>query len=127
MFSIFFFFFQAEDGIRDVAVTGVQTCALPISQRGGPARADRRRNTGKQNNVPEREHREREQVGHRSMLALSLRGISHCPSGLASTVPREQRRMRSFRSVAAAKKAAVAVNSRRVGRLHGRSRTAKSM
>src|SRR2546429_277107 len=27
---IMFFFFQAEDGIRDVAVTGVQTCALPI-------------------------------------------------------------------------------------------------
>src|SRR3989449_7668685 len=27
----FLFFFQAEDGIRDVAVTGVQTCALPIS------------------------------------------------------------------------------------------------
>src|SRR2546429_4485493 len=26
----FFFFFQAEDGIRDVAATGVQTCALPI-------------------------------------------------------------------------------------------------
>src|SRR6266436_8268793 len=33
------FFFQAEDGIRDVAVTGVQTCALPIStqpQTGDP-------------------------------------------------------------------------------------------
>src|SRR2546422_6296366 len=29
--TCFFFFFQAEDGIRDVAVTGVQTCALPIS------------------------------------------------------------------------------------------------
>src|SRR2546429_4228727 len=29
--TFFFFFFQAEDGIRDVAVTGVQTCALPIS------------------------------------------------------------------------------------------------
>src|SRR5687768_13219861 len=29
-FVLFFFFFQAEDGIRDVAVTGVQTCALPI-------------------------------------------------------------------------------------------------
>src|SRR6266436_8644887 len=29
---MFFFFFQAEDGIRDVAVTGVQTCALPISR-----------------------------------------------------------------------------------------------
>src|SRR5216683_7347254 len=30
----FFFFFQAEDGIRDLIVTGVQTCALPISRRG---------------------------------------------------------------------------------------------
>src|SRR5207245_3472756 len=28
---IVFFFFQAEDGIRDATVTGVQTCALPIS------------------------------------------------------------------------------------------------
>src|SRR2546430_9559737 len=35
------FFFQAEDGIRDLTVTGVQTCALPISPLGvggGPAR-----------------------------------------------------------------------------------------
>src|SRR5215469_17282366 len=31
MFIFFFFFFQAEDGIRDLYVTGVQTCALPIS------------------------------------------------------------------------------------------------
>src|SRR5690554_7084612 len=30
----FFFFFQAEDGIRDADVTGVQTCALPISNCG---------------------------------------------------------------------------------------------
>src|SRR6266498_4224684 len=30
-FLLFFFFFQAEDGIRDADVTGVQTCALPIS------------------------------------------------------------------------------------------------
>src|SRR2546429_6569140 len=30
VYMLFFFFFQAEDGIRDVAVTGVQTCALPI-------------------------------------------------------------------------------------------------
>src|SRR2546421_308952 len=30
--TLFFFFFQAEDGIRDLIVTGVQTCALPISQ-----------------------------------------------------------------------------------------------
>src|SRR3712207_8833570 len=30
---ILFFFFQAEDGIRDIGVTGVQTCALPICDR----------------------------------------------------------------------------------------------
>src|SRR2546422_9278805 len=49
-----FFFFQAEDGIRDVAVTGVQTCALPISrprrcdgaERSGPRRPFRRRRAG---------------------------------------------------------------------------------
>src|SRR5579883_3031668 len=36
-----FFFFQAEDGIRDFHVTGVQTCALPIWESGGmvPGRA----------------------------------------------------------------------------------------
>src|SRR6266498_5836765 len=39
----FFFFFQAEDGIRDADVTGVQTCALPIS---GPRRAARARDDG---------------------------------------------------------------------------------
>src|SRR2546430_11838635 len=33
MFVILFFFFQAEDGIRDLTVTGVQTCALPISSQ----------------------------------------------------------------------------------------------
>src|SRR3712207_7086524 len=35
-----FFFFQAEDGIRDIGVTGVQTCALPICR---PERPDARR------------------------------------------------------------------------------------
>src|SRR5690606_40505715 len=30
--ALFLFFFQAEDGIRDFHVTGVQTCALPISR-----------------------------------------------------------------------------------------------
>src|SRR2546422_10555978 len=42
--TFYFFFFQAEDGIRDVAVTGVQTCALPIlthhRQSGPRARAE---------------------------------------------------------------------------------------
>src|SRR2546430_11859083 len=43
-----FFFFQAEDGIRDLTVTGVQTCALPISlvegqqllEKGKPSEAE---------------------------------------------------------------------------------------
>src|SRR3712207_7652936 len=33
------FFFQAEDGIRDIGVTGVQTCALPISPSRGSGRS----------------------------------------------------------------------------------------
>src|SRR2546427_7761527 len=44
MYVVLFFFFQAEDGIRDLTVTGVQTCALPIlapvrvlAHRGPPA------------------------------------------------------------------------------------------
>src|SRR5436305_3674646 len=48
--SFLFFFFQAEDGIRDADVTGVQTCALPISRSrrfggsngSGPATATRK-------------------------------------------------------------------------------------
>src|SRR2546423_10121462 len=40
-YNVFIFFFQAEDGIRDKLVTGVQTCALPIlvadSGEDGPA------------------------------------------------------------------------------------------
>src|SRR5437773_10289374 len=47
--AILFFFFQAEDGIRDRDVTGVQTCALPISTGRGrspcPANSASRRMT----------------------------------------------------------------------------------
>src|SRR5437879_8726383 len=46
--TLVFFFFQAEDGIRDTSVTGVQTCALPIYLR--------RRAAG----VPVSRHRHRE-------------------------------------------------------------------
>src|SRR5437879_13821067 len=42
MVVCFFFFFQAEDGIRDTSVTGVQTCALPISGGAGSGHPDRR-------------------------------------------------------------------------------------
>src|SRR2546425_5869409 len=41
--ATFFFFFQAEDGIRDKLVTGVQTCALPIFHDVHPAGAGRDR------------------------------------------------------------------------------------
>src|SRR5205085_5520266 len=40
---LWFFFFQAEDGIRDLTVTGVQTCALPISRLAGRTRRGARR------------------------------------------------------------------------------------
>ena len=43
--SFYRFFFQAEDGIRDRDVTGVQTCALPISQA-RPGKLDRGRQGG---------------------------------------------------------------------------------
>jgi len=36
LYIVFFFFFQAEDGIRDDLVTGVQTCALPIYDLAAP-------------------------------------------------------------------------------------------
>src|SRR5258707_13400690 len=38
---VFVFFFQAEDGIRDIGVTGVQTCALPIFDRQPARQVDR--------------------------------------------------------------------------------------
>src|SRR5205823_11968666 len=41
-----FFFFQAEDGIRDKLVTGVQTCALPISHRAPRSSQLARRDAG---------------------------------------------------------------------------------
>src|SRR5438105_11177408 len=42
LFCSFFFFFQAEDGIRDPLVTGVQTCALPIYPDRGVCQNHRR-------------------------------------------------------------------------------------
>src|SRR5947209_13632787 len=42
----YFFFFQAEDGIRDIGVTGVQTCALPISLLGDRGTGRRPRAAG---------------------------------------------------------------------------------
>src|SRR5256886_9163672 len=75
-----FFFFQAEDGIRDLTVTGVQTCALPICRvaalRGGGGRHDRRPSPLEHGarGAGDREHRVtavRRDPGHRR----------HCPYG----------------------------------------------
>src|SRR2546425_13204214 len=51
---MFFFFFQAEDGIRDKLVTGVQTCALPISQvtRSGNVLRIHMQDQGEQPRIP---------------------------------------------------------------------------
>src|SRR5260370_20182465 len=55
-----FFFFQAEDGIRDSSVTGVQTCALPIFSGAGVFMAwnctDLTTGTGSIRTVPGHEH-----------------------------------------------------------------------
>src|SRR3712207_7345336 len=48
----FFFFFQAEDGIRDIGVTGVQTCALPISGLPATASRPRRRPRARAGSLP---------------------------------------------------------------------------
>src|SRR3989440_1452284 len=62
-----FFFFQAEDGIRDLIVTGVQTCALPILPEGRP---------------PE----------HVVLEALAMRGYQECVT-LAFVDPALQQRL----------------------------------
>src|SRR2546430_17502151 len=49
-----FFFFQAEDGIRDLTVTGVQTCALPICGQGRVDRAHRARTRAASGRSPAR-------------------------------------------------------------------------
>src|SRR2546430_4368149 len=73
----FFFFFQAEDGIRDLTVTGVQTCALPISEGLGFTACD-----------------SKQWLGHRGTVGKVLLGDLHilnenmqpCPVGTSGTV-----------------------------------------
>src|SRR5260370_1498337 len=53
----YYFFFQAEDGIRDSSVTGVQTCALPISEGNVSSRRGRDVRRDKNDNHERREFR----------------------------------------------------------------------
>src|SRR3989440_3714966 len=55
----YFFFFQAEDGIRDLIVTGVQTCALPISRAGAARAVHEHRRPGAPGAAPAQAHRDR--------------------------------------------------------------------
>src|SRR3989441_8230584 len=64
-FVFIFFFFQAEDGIRDKLVTGVQTCALPISAEQEPDDVD---DTAEQAHLDADDHQER-------AVALEARGL----------------------------------------------------
>src|SRR2546426_7363540 len=71
----FFFFFQAEDGIRDYKVTGVQTCALPICtytvriSAVRPAASPRRR------------------IGSVLVKGVAVRSTSSAPSSATSAAP----------------------------------------
>src|SRR5205823_12068847 len=61
-----FFFFQAEDGIRDKLVSGVQTCALPISPHGALERVravPQLRGAAEARGVPDRVRSEERRVG----------------------------------------------------------------
>src|SRR6266852_3415036 len=81
--NFIFFFFQAEDGIRDATVTGVQTCALPIS-------------TPTLERSPHRNH-PRQPAPHRSPdlgggRPLGSEYLPHPPCARARRLPRLSRR-----------------------------------
>src|SRR5690606_39948359 len=68
---VYSFFFQAEDGIRDFHVTGVQTCALPICSRASPEPDRLRRFTPSTHTSPE--------VGRSSRLTQRIRVLFPAP------------------------------------------------
>src|SRR2546430_3998623 len=68
--QLFVFFFQAEDGIRDLTVTGVQTCALPISLKFEVASVRRATSGANPGDIPRNMDTS---PGHFSMLNVPLR------------------------------------------------------
>src|SRR3712207_7528298 len=85
-----YFFFQAEDGIRDIGVTGVQTCALPICRERGCSRGTARSSGAQQNSSTA--------IPGRAKLAAS-NGYSAkpksicCAAAQSSTLRSEERRV----------------------------------
>src|SRR3712207_9502063 len=105
-YKFVFFFFQAEDGIRDIGVTGVQTCALPIYGRpdgggedgGQPVLAldadvEQAHPEGDRDGQPREEQRHRPVEDHDDRLHL-LRGavaqVHHHPERLERVLPDER-------------------------------------
>src|SRR5215813_6241706 len=73
---LFFFFFQAEDGIRDADVTGVQTCALPIlGRRLGISKQAAGKTVDRLVNLGYAERSADSADGRRKLVRLTPRGI----------------------------------------------------
>src|SRR5207245_2693075 len=87
-YACVFFFFQAEDGIRDATVTGVQTCALPISPGRGRRLPQRRLGGDAARGLPQGGHAREEPrpCDHR---------LHHCQPGLHPVLPAEHERRRA--------------------------------
>src|SRR5688500_20069761 len=86
-----FFFFQAEDGIRDYKVTGVQTCALPIFQHPARLGAVVALQALELARLPERRARRADAV-QRALLDEALRGLGD-ERGAAGAERSEERRV----------------------------------
>src|SRR2546425_4395075 len=116
MFSVryglffFFFFFQAEDGIRDKLVTGVQTCALPIS-----AGVDRAAGVGRLGALERRLLR----AAHQRARLESRRAVAyvHPTDGRRSGVPDPEERARDSPRVAPAGRSCAGPHPRLLPRL----------
>src|SRR2546422_7929869 len=89
-----FFFFQAEDGIRDVAVTGVQTCALPISSQRRRIRAEK----GPTTNQYRRNRRRAAESVAWTRVSVARRVPPTGPSGTAQIRSEERRVGKECRS-----------------------------
>src|SRR5207302_10586414 len=79
-----FFFFQAEDGIRDFHVTGVQTCALPISDGGDARRHEARLHSAARHHGGTRHFHHRGHGGYPRGRSEERRVGKECRSGRAS-------------------------------------------
>src|SRR5207247_5104107 len=90
-----FFFFQAEDGIRDPLVTGVQTCALPICQRMADRHISYPRWSRPIRLISAPRARVRQISSRASNAAISMPTIAEEPSPTGRQIPRrsEERRV----------------------------------